>query len=90
MARDSTALVRTPSKIETARNAKELRQLVRAERPVPMDQTDTRLPEIMLEEREGYFYADNGGFAATHGDNSLGEEIYYLGIIDCLTKVRET
>lgn len=90
MARDSTALVRTPSKIETARNAKELRQLVRAERPVPMDQTDARLPEIMLEEREGYFYADNGGFAATHGDNSLGEEIYYLGIIDCLTKVRET
>lgn len=85
-ARDST-LSRTPSKVETARKAKELRQLVQNERPVPMDQTGSRLPEEMLEEREGYFHADDGGFAATNEDDSAGEEIYYLGIIDCLTRV---
>ncbi|KAK8088417.1 Phosphatidylinositol 4-phosphate 5-kinase its3 [Apiospora hydei] len=56
-------LMRTPSKLESARKARELRQMIRAERPVPMGQTSNRMPEELEE----------------------GEEVYYLGVIDCLT-----
>lgn len=82
-------LTRTPSKIETARKAKELRQLIKTEKPIPMDKTLSKMPDEMLDtdKRNVYFYSDDGGFRATHEDNSAGEEIYYLGIIDCLTKV---
>lgn len=82
-------LVRTPSKLENARKARELRQLIKSERPVPMEQTMDRMPDFMAEpnKRNFYFYSDDGGFRATHEDNTAGEEIYYLGIIDCLTHV---
>lgn len=82
-------LVRTPSKLENARKARELRQLIKNERPVPMEQTLDRMPDFMAEpnKRNFYFYSDDGGFRATHEDDSVGEEIYYLGIIDCLTHV---
>lgn len=82
-------LIRTPSKLETARKAKELRQLIKNEKPIPMDQTLDKMPDTMLEEsrKEFYFYSDDGGFQATHENNRAGEEIYYLGIIDCLTHV---
>lgn len=82
-------LMRTPSKLESARKAKELRQLIKNEKPVPMDQTLIKMPDEMQDEdrKVGYFYKDDGGFRATHEDNSPGEEIYYLGIIDCLTYV---
>lgn len=84
----SLALIRTPSKLETARKAKELRQTLRTEKPVPMGQTLDKMPEEMGHERKHfYFYQDDGGFRASHEDNSPGEEIYYLGIIDCLTQV---
>lgn len=86
LAPTSTILSRTPSKLENARKAHELRKIIKHEKPVPMGQT-TRMPE--LEEnptkREFTFYSDDGGFRATHEDNSPGEEIYYLGIIDLLT-----
>ncbi|KAL1303350.1 hypothetical protein AAFC00_006747 [Neodothiora populina] len=80
-------LMRTPSKLENARKARELRQLIKNERPVPMDQTLDRMPDFMAEpnKKNFYFYSDDGGFRATHEDDTLGEEIYYLGIIDCLT-----
>lgn len=81
-------LTRSPSKLENARKARELREMIKQERPVPMGQTSER---IHMEEsntrRDFTFYSDNGGFQATHEDNSPGEEIYYLGIIDCLTNV---
>jgi 1-phosphatidylinositol-4-phosphate 5-kinase len=80
-------LMRTPSKLETARKARELRQMIKQEKPVPMGQTSSRMPE--LEEntvkKEFLFYSDDGGFRATHEDNSPGEEIFFLSIIDCLT-----
>ncbi|KAF2150006.1 SAICAR synthase-like protein [Myriangium duriaei CBS 260.36] len=82
-------LVRTPSKIENARKASQLRQLVKTERPVPMDQTFTKLPERQVDEeskKSMYFYADEGGLRATNEDDRPGQEIYYLGIIDCLTR----
>ncbi|KAI9662622.1 MAG: Phosphatidylinositol-4-phosphate 5-kinase [Bathelium mastoideum] len=79
-------LTRTPSKMESARKAKELRQIIKNQKPVPMDQTASKMPEEVLESKKGfYFYQDDGGFRATHEDDRPGEEIYYLGVIDCLT-----
>lgn len=86
----SNVLTRTPSKMETARKARELRQMIKAQRPIPMDQAKSGMPEELEEERAKkgfYFYQDDGGFRATHEDERPGEEIYYLGIIDCLTHV---
>lgn len=79
-------LSRTPSKMENAKRAKELREMVKRQRPVPMDQTLDKMPDE-AHKSSFYFYADDGGFRATHEDDIPGEEIYYLGIIDCLTKV---
>ena len=84
----SNTLMRTPSKLETAKKAKELRQIIRREKPVPMDQSTNMLPDEMVEERKDFlFYGDDGGFRASHEDGRPGEEIYYLGVIDCLTHV---
>ena len=82
-------LMRTPSKLESARKARELRQMIHAERPVPMGQTSNRMPEELEEGNRpgGIFYSDDGGLRATHEDNTAGEEVYYLGVIDCLTHV---
>ena len=81
-------LMRTPSKLETARKARELRQSVKTQRPVPMEQTSARMPDELEDSKKHFFfYSDDGGFQATHEDDRPGEEIYYLGIIDCLTHV---
>jgi len=85
------ALARTPSKLENARKAKELRQKIRHEKPVPMEHSASKMPEEAASTRKDfYFYSDDGGFRATHEDDGPGEEIYYLGIIDCLTYVGVT
>lgn len=85
----SGMLTRTPSRMEATRRARELREMIQREKPIPMDQTVSRMPEYLMAEdkRNFYFYSDDGGFRATHEDNGAGEEIYYLGIIDCLTRV---
>jgi len=85
----TNALMRTPSKLETQRKAKELRATLMHERPVPMNQTMDKMPEEMEEtqRKNFYFYSDDRGFRATHEDDSPGEQTYYLGIIDCLTHV---
>lgn len=81
-------LTRTPSKLENARQARQLRQIIKMEKPVPMDKSTSKMPDEMLEERKNFiFYSDDGGFRATHENGQPGEEIYYLGIIDCLTHV---
>ncbi|KAL2876846.1 Phosphatidylinositol-4-phosphate 5-kinase [Colletotrichum sp. CLE4] len=83
-----SVLLRTPSKLENARKARELRNMIRHERPVPMGQTAAQMPDELDEghSRSGYiFNQDDGGFQATHEDNSPADEIYYLGVIDCLT-----
>ncbi|KAH6605788.1 hypothetical protein Trco_004941 [Trichoderma cornu-damae] len=80
------SLLRTPSKLENYRKAKELRQMVQKERPVPMGQANDQMPGEVGEDRRGLlFNQDDGGFRATHEDNEPAEEIYYLGVIDCLT-----
>ncbi|KAI1102146.1 SAICAR synthase-like protein [Jackrogersella minutella] len=83
----SSVLMRTPSKLENARKARELRQMIKAERPVPVGQTSSKMPDELAEGhgRGGMFYSDDGGLRATHEDNTPGEEVYYLGVIDCLT-----
>lgn len=82
-------LTRTPSKLENQRMARELRQIIKKEKPVLMEKSTSRMPDEMLEERKNFlFYSDDGGFQATHEDGEPGEEIYYLGVIDCLTHVR--
>ena len=84
----SSLLTRTPSKLENARKARELRNIIKREKPVRMDQSNNKMPEQQHEERKDFlFYSDDGGFKATHDDGRPGDEIYYLGIIDCLTHV---
>ncbi|KAJ5780945.1 hypothetical protein N7457_006105 [Penicillium paradoxum] len=79
-------LMRTPSKLENERKARELRMLIKRERPVPLDKAAAKMPDEILDERKYHvFYADDGGFRATHENGQAGDEIYYLGIIDCLT-----
>ncbi|KAF1837979.1 SAICAR synthase-like protein [Decorospora gaudefroyi] len=79
-------LIRTPSKLESARKARELRQMVKTQKPIPMGQTSSKMPNELEDlNRNFFFYSDDGGFRATHEDDAPGEEIYYLGIIDCLT-----
>lgn len=79
-------LTRTPSKLENARKARELRLTLKRERPVPIQQTAAKMPDEILDERKNLvFYSDDGGLRATHENGQRGEEIYYLGIIDCLT-----
>ena len=81
-------LVRTPSKMETAKRARDFRDTVKRQRPIPMAQAADKMPDEAHRTGKGfYFYADDGGFQATHEDDVPGEEIYYLGIIDCLTRV---
>ncbi|RYP05494.1 hypothetical protein DL764_003754 [Monosporascus ibericus] len=74
-------LMRTPSKLESARKARELRQMIKAERPVPLGQTGDKMPSELEEghSRGGLFYSDDGGLRATHEDNTPGDEVYYLG-----------
>jgi 1-phosphatidylinositol-4-phosphate 5-kinase len=82
-------LVRTPSKLENQRKARELRQIIQREKPVPMEHSAFQMPGELGEggRKDLLFYADDGGLRATHDDGTPGEMIYYLGIIDCLTSV---
>lgn len=83
-------LYRTPSKLETARKARELRQIIRQERPIPIGEVIDKMPSELGESysRPGFvFNQDDGGFRATHENNAPADEIYYLGVIDCLTHV---
>lgn len=85
-------LMRTPSKLENQRRAAQMRQLIKSERPVPMGQSMSGMPDVLEDsvanaKSDSLFYSDDGGMRATHEDNTPGEEIYYLGVIDCLTHV---
>ncbi|EEP75695.1 phosphatidylinositol-4-phosphate 5-kinase its3 [Uncinocarpus reesii 1704] len=82
----ANVLMRTPSRLENARKARELREIIKREKPIPMEQTTARMPDEILDERKNHvFYSDEGGLMSTHENGNPGEEIYYLGVIDCLT-----
>lgn len=83
-------LMRTPSRLESARKARELRQTLKKEKPVPMGLSTAKMPENLRADDQRHkriFYSDDGGIRATHEDGRAGETIYYLGVIDCLTHV---
>ncbi|KAI9745874.1 MAG: Phosphatidylinositol-4-phosphate 5-kinase [Claussenomyces sp. TS43310] len=82
------ALMRTPSKLENTRKARELREMIKQEKPIPMGLSTSRIDQMEenATKRDFVFYSEDGGFQATHEDNRPGDEIYYLGIIDCLTR----
>ena len=44
-----SVLLRTPSKLENARKARELRQMIRSERPVPIGQALDKMPDELGE-----------------------------------------
>ncbi|KAF3934356.1 hypothetical protein ABW19_dt0202125 [Dactylella cylindrospora] len=84
-------LARTPSRLESARKRAEMRKLINSEVPVSLEQSDTGLPEEITAGRNdqgprSIFNGDELGFRATDEQDEPGEVIYYLGIIDCLTK----
>ncbi|KAK1087776.1 Phosphatidylinositol-4-phosphate 5-kinase [Friedmanniomyces endolithicus] len=79
------SLARTPSKMESQKRARELRATVTREKPVPLAMATDKMPDE-AHRKDFYFYADDGGFQATREDDRPGDEIYYLGIIDCLTR----
>lgn len=83
-------LMRTPSRLESAKRAKELRQNLKNQKPVPMGLSTAKMPEHLRADDQRHnriFYSDDGGIRATHEDGRSGETIYYLGVIDCLTHV---
>ena len=81
-------LTRTPSRMENARKARELRLTLKKEKPIPMGMVQAKMPDEMADDRKDrIFYSDDGGFQATHDDDEPGEVIYYVGIIDCITHV---
>lgn len=87
---DAGGLKRTASKLETESKANKLRLALQKERPIPMGQAAKGMPNEMEDQgrrNDFYFYRDDGGFRATDKDDEPGGEIYYLGIIDCLTHV---
>ncbi|KAF3908056.1 hypothetical protein ABW21_db0203762 [Orbilia brochopaga] len=84
-------LARTPSRLESARKRAEMRKLINSEVPVSLEQSDVPLlDEIMAGRNDqgprSIFNGDDHGFRATDENDHPGEVIYYLGIIDCLTK----
>ena len=84
-------LIRTPSRLETARKARELRLTLKKEKPMPLrNLLSAKFPDDVAprdERRNRLFYGDDGGIRATHENGSKADEIYYLGVIDCLTHV---
>ena len=83
-------LMRTPSRLENARKARELRETLQKQKPMPMGLSVAKMPENLSADDQRHnriFYSDDGGIRATHEDGRPGEMIYYLGVIDCLTHV---
>ena len=63
--------------------AADLRKAVNSASPTAMNTVD--LFAESFGQRDLYFYNDDGGFQATDFNDQPLPEIYYLGVIDCLT-----
>lgn len=51
----------------------------------PVVKNPATLPQATVPQRDLLFYNDDGGFSATDSSDMPLDEIYYLGVIDCLT-----
>ncbi|EEB06807.1 1-phosphatidylinositol-4-phosphate 5-kinase Its3 [Schizosaccharomyces japonicus yFS275] len=72
---------------QTQSTAHEMRRAVNTTGPVSLDRSCYRLPDDQFMERRHFlFYCDDGGFRATDENNQPGNFIFYIGIIDLLTK----
>ncbi|KTW27714.1 hypothetical protein T552_02154 [Pneumocystis carinii B80] len=67
-------------------SANELRKIVSTIGPVSLNSTSNELSDPDFTRKDFIFYSDDGGFRATQEDNLPGDSIYYIGIIDLLTK----
>ena len=87
---EPSMLTRTPSRLENMKKARELRLTLKKERPMPLRLGKVNMPDEMEkgdERHDRLFYRDDGGIRGTHEDGRVGEVVYYLGVIDCLTHV---
>ncbi|KAK9375402.1 uncharacterized protein V1513DRAFT_442832 [Lipomyces chichibuensis] len=78
-------LERTPSRLERDRRLS-LRRAFSTANPASLEQVIDVLRSDEYPGRKSFtFYADDGGFRATDEQDGPLSEIYYLGVIDCLT-----
>lgn len=82
--RDNTLAVFDPEPNISKGKVAELRRALNSANPTALlSGLDAYAEEYR--KRDFTFYADSGGFRATDEDNCPLQEIYYLGVIDCLT-----
>ncbi|CAN6672616.1 phosphatidylinositol 4-phosphate 5-kinase Mss4p [Trichomonascus vanleenenianus] len=82
--RDSTLSVFDPDAAGMSKTkVAELRKAINAASPTALSGIDFAFDDYL--KRDFTFYADSGGFRATDENNEDISEIYYLGVIDCLT-----
>uniref|UniRef100_A0A060SWW2 1-phosphatidylinositol-4-phosphate 5-kinase n=1 Tax=Blastobotrys adeninivorans TaxID=409370 RepID=A0A060SWW2_BLAAD len=82
--RDNTLSVFDPEPNISKGKVAELRRALNSANPTALlSGLDAYAEEYR--KRDFAFYADSGGFRATDEDNRPLQEIYYLGVIDCLT-----
>ncbi|KAK9368761.1 hypothetical protein V1509DRAFT_622728 [Lipomyces kononenkoae] len=82
---DQQMLERTPSRLERDRRVS-LRRAFSTANPASLEQAiDVLRSEEYPFPKSFTFYADDGGFRATDEIDGPLTEIYYLGVIDCLT-----
>ncbi|ANB14377.1 1-phosphatidylinositol-4-phosphate 5-kinase [Sugiyamaella lignohabitans] len=82
--RDNTLQVFEPGSATISQTkVNELRKALTTASPTALAQLDLVLNQY--ERNDFIFYADSGGFRATNENNEPLNDIYYLGIIDCLT-----
>ncbi|KAK9479525.1 SAICAR synthase [Lipomyces japonicus] len=82
---DTNLLERTPSKMERDRRASVRRAFSTTNSAYLEQVADILSSDEYSGRKEFLFYVDDGGFRATNEFNAPLNEIYYLGVIDCLT-----
>lgn len=81
--RDSTLQVFEPGANISRTKVAELRRALATASPTAFSAVDFVLDEFRR--KDSLFYGDSGGLRATNEANEPLSEIYYLGVIDCLT-----
>ncbi|KAK9452764.1 SAICAR synthase [Dipodascopsis uninucleata] len=82
---DTQMLERTPSRLEKDRRVSLRRAFSSANQQSLEHVMDILRSNEVPGKKNFIFYADDGGFRATDENNMPLGEIYYLGVIDCLT-----